>query len=118
MLSWRGALTSGDGVVGMTGEQRMRTVAEHLAQALALVAPLPSVDLPLAEALGRRLTRDVVSGSDLPRWDNSAMDGYAVRASDTVDAGAQGVRLEVVADLPAGTAQEPRRAARGRRPAS
>ena len=91
----------------MTGEQRMRTVAEHLAQALALVAPLPSVDLPLAEALGRRLTRDVVSGSDLPRWDNSAMDGYAVRASDTVDAGAQGVRLEVVADLPAGTAQEP-----------
>ena len=28
----------------MTGEQRLRTVAEHLAQALALVAPLPSVD--------------------------------------------------------------------------
>jgi molybdopterin molybdotransferase len=91
----------------MTGEQRMRTVEEHLAQALALVSPLPSVELPLTEALGRWSTHDLSAGSDQPRWDNSAMDGYAVRASDTVGASSQPVRLRVIADLPAGSAQVP-----------
>ncbi len=85
----------------------MRTVAEHLAQALALVSPLPSAQLPLAEALGCTLTQDVVSGTDLPRWDNSAMDGYAIRASDTMGASSEPVRLEVIADLPAGSAGAP-----------
>lgn len=85
----------------------MRTVAEHLAQALALVTPLPSVEMPLDEALGCRLSHDVVSGSDLPRWDNSAMDGYAVRAADTVGASSDPVRLDVIADLPAGSAETP-----------
>ena len=85
----------------------MRTVDEHLAQALALVSPLPSVETPLADALGCRLTQDVVAGSDLPRWDNSAMDGYAVRAADTVGAAQEPVRLAVIADLPAGSAEVP-----------
>jgi len=85
----------------------MRTVAEHLATALALVAPVPSVTVPLAEALGGWLTRDVVSGDDLPRWDNSAMDGYAVHAADTVNARLRPVRLSVIADLPAGSAEVP-----------
>src|SRR5665647_2019308 len=75
----------------------MRTVAEHLATALALVAPVPSVTVPLAEALGGWLTRDVVSGDDLPRWDNSAMDGYAVHAADTVNARLRPVRLSGIA---------------------
>ncbi len=85
----------------------MRTVAEHLAEALALVAPLPPVAMPLADALGGWLTQDVVSGDDLPRWDNSAMDGYAVRAADTAGAGRRAVRLSVIADLPAGSAEIP-----------
>lgn len=91
----------------MTGEQRMRTVAEHLAAALALVDPVPPVETPLAAALGGWLSQDVASGQDLPRWDNSAMDGYAVRAADTADAGLRPVRLAVIADLPAGSAQVP-----------
>ena len=85
----------------------MRTVDEHLASALALVAPLPSLTVALAEALGGRLMQDVTSGADLPRWDNSAMDGYAVRAADTVGAGLHPVRLSVIADLPAGSAEVP-----------
>ncbi len=85
----------------------MRTVAEHLAAVLALVVPVPPVTTPLAEALGGWLTHDVVSGADLPRWDNSAMDGYAVRAMDIVDAGVRPVRLSVIADLPAGSAATP-----------
>jgi molybdopterin molybdotransferase len=42
--------------------------------------------VPLREALGRVLARDVVSHDDVPGFDNSAMDGFAVRASDTATA--------------------------------
>jgi molybdopterin molybdotransferase len=94
----------------------LRTVAEHRRAALDLVAPLPVQKVPLADALGRVLAEDVAAGTDLPRWDNSAMDGYAVRAIDTVDTGDAGatadgppgpVLLRVVADLPAGSAADP-----------
>ena len=88
----------------MSGDPGMRTVAEHRAVALALVAPLPATETPLTEALGGWLAEDVRSETDLPRWDNSAMDGYAVRAADTASAP---VRLPVVADLPAGSPDTP-----------
>lgn len=42
----------------------------------------PPVRLPLAESIGRVLAEDVIAPCDLPRWDNSAMDGYAVRVAD------------------------------------
>ncbi len=85
----------------------MRTVAEHLADARALVEPLPVVMAPLADAEDAWLAQDVVSGVDLPRWASSSMDGYAVRACDTVGAQSAPVGLEVIADLPAGSAGEP-----------
>lgn len=85
----------------------MRTVAEHRRAALDLVAPVPTETVPLGDALGRVLAEDITSGTDLPRWDNSAMDGYAVRAVDTTDAGNRPVLLRVVADLPAGSAENP-----------
>jgi molybdopterin molybdotransferase len=53
---------------------------------LAAVAPLPAVDLPLDAALGLTLAADVVSGWTLPPFDNSAMDGFALRAGDTFGA--------------------------------
>lgn len=54
------------------------------ARALILdkVAVLPAESTPLLEAVGRVLAADVRAPWDLPRWDNSAMDGFAVRAED------------------------------------
>ena len=44
----------------------------------AEVRPLATEDVPLDDSLGRVLAEDVTSGDDLPPWDNSAMDGFAV----------------------------------------
>ena len=57
------------------------------------------------DALGLVLAADVVAGEQVPPFANTAMDGYAVRAADTVGAtDAAPVRLHVVGDLPAGHA--------------
>lgn len=86
----------------------MRTLDEHRAAALALGTPLPAVVVGLADALGLVLAEDVRTDEPLPRWDNSAMDGYAVRADDVRDASAATpVTLRVVADLPAGSSGRP-----------
>ncbi len=60
----------------------MRTVAEHRAVVLSLVEPLPAERVAVGSALGRVLAEDAVAAVDLPGFDNSAMDGYAVRAAD------------------------------------
>ena len=55
--------------------------------------------VPLERAAGRVLSADVVAAYDVPPWDNSAMDGYAVRAGDVGD----GVRLRILETIAAGT---------------
>ncbi|WP_298457194.1 gephyrin-like molybdotransferase Glp [uncultured Cellulomonas sp.] len=86
----------------------MRTVPEHQRAALALVRPLPVIRVALEDADGYVLAEDVRAPTALPRWDNSAMDGYAVRADDVVDASPeQPVTLRVLADLAAGSDAEP-----------
>ncbi|WP_062313557.1 molybdopterin molybdotransferase MoeA [Demequina rhizosphaerae] len=60
----------------------MRSAAEHLAQVLALVAPPEPRVVALAEALGEVAAMDVRATVALPPFDNSSMDGYAVRAAD------------------------------------
>ena len=62
------------------------SVREASERILAAVTPLPPVDLPLREALGLVLAEDVVSSIEHPPWDNSSMDGYAVRAVDVARA--------------------------------
>lgn len=79
---------------------RVEQALEHI---LARVTPLPAETIPIAEALGRILAADVRAAVDLPPFANSSMDGFAVRAADT--AGAP-VRLDVVMDIPAGTAPQ------------
>ena len=66
----------------------MRTIEEHLAAALALAQPLATHEVSLDEALGLVLAQDITSSTALPRFDNSAMDGYAVRAADVAAASA------------------------------
>ncbi|WP_028051161.1 gephyrin-like molybdotransferase Glp [Cellulomonas sp. URHD0024] len=81
----------------------MRPLDEHRAVALALAVPLEPVERGLGELDGMVLTQDVRSADYLPRWDNSAMDGYAVRAADVTP----GATLRVVAELAAGSGDEP-----------
>ena len=52
---------------------------------LERVTALGSEAVAVAEALGRTLAEDVISADPVPGFDNSAMDGYAVRAADTAD---------------------------------
>jgi molybdopterin molybdotransferase len=86
----------------------MRTVEEHLAHILAQVTPTAAETLPLASAQGRTLREPVRAVVDIPVFDNSAMDGFAVRYADVAGASAEHpVTLRVVADLPAGTDLDP-----------
>ncbi|HET9345532.1 MAG TPA: gephyrin-like molybdotransferase Glp [Candidatus Limnocylindrales bacterium] len=73
----------------------------------AVAGPMEAEVAYLSEALGRVLAESVVSTTALPPWDNSAMDGYAIRAADTAGASEDGpVRLEVVGDVRAGQAPD------------
>ncbi|MEV1129091.1 gephyrin-like molybdotransferase Glp [Agromyces sp. NPDC049794] len=83
-------------------------VSTHLERILATVVPLSGVEVVrLADAAGRTLASDIDALVDLPSFDNSAMDGYAVRRADVAAADDDApVVLDVVADLPAGTAEE------------
>jgi molybdopterin molybdotransferase len=78
-------------------------VEAHLADVLAAVRPMIPVQLGLEEAEGGVLTEDAAALCPLPPFDNSAMDGYAVHASD-VAAAAVGapVVLPVTGQIPAG----------------
>ncbi len=68
---------------------------------LDAVSPLGAGVVPILDAVGRVLAEDVAAPRDLPAWDNSAMDGYAVRAES---AGA-GTSLALSAYIPAGSAR-------------
>ena len=85
-------------------EQARRQVVEG-------VTPLPAEQVKIRESLGRVLAEDVISLEEVPPFDNSAMDGYAVRASETRGAGRDSpVMLSIVeesrAGAPAGVAAE------------
>jgi molybdopterin molybdotransferase len=85
-----------------------RTVEEHRAAVVALLPQMPAEEVPIAQARGRVLAADLVASVSLPSFDNSAMDGYAVRAADLDGAGeGRPVELPVAADLPAGRTDGP-----------
>ncbi|MFN2104391.1 MAG: gephyrin-like molybdotransferase Glp [Candidatus Promineifilaceae bacterium] len=80
------------------------TVEQALSMVLAGVEPLPSEDVPLADALGRVLAAPIVARDSLPPFANSSMDGYAVRAEDTEEAASnKPVSFNVLTDIAAGT---------------
>ncbi len=81
----------------------MRSVEEHQRVVAGLIGPREPVEVAIPEADGLVLADDVVAPLSLPVFDNSAMDGYAVRAEDVVDAGTDcAVTLPVAEDIPAG----------------
>ncbi|NUR88343.1 MAG: molybdopterin molybdotransferase MoeA, partial [Nonomuraea sp.] len=78
----------------------MKSVDAHLADILATVRTLAPLELELERALGTTLAEEVSSPVPLPPFDNSAMDGYAVRAVDIADVP---VTLPVIDDIAAGS---------------
>jgi molybdopterin molybdotransferase len=81
----------------------MLSLEEARDRILAATQPLPVEEVPLLEAGNRILASDITASVDLPRFDNSAVDGYAVRSNDLVLASDEKpVSLEVVAEIPAG----------------
>jgi molybdopterin molybdotransferase len=83
-------------------DEAVRTVEDHQAVVAALLPALAEEQVPLAEAHGRVLARDVTAAVALPGFDNSAMDGYAARWAEVGDAARTPVRLPVAEDIPAG----------------
>ena len=84
--------------------ERMLSVEEAQERLLAVVGdPLPAEEVPLLETLDRVLAESIQSALDLPPWDNSAMDGFAVHAADVTGATRESpVRLRVVGEVRAG----------------
>lgn len=81
----------------------MISVEEALAEILSHVRPLNPERVAILDALGRVLAEEIVSDIDIPPFDNSAMDGYAVRAADVARASAESpVRLAVTGSVAAG----------------
>ena len=81
----------------------MIRVSEALKHILDDVCPLPLEKVPLLEALGRVLGEDIYAPRDIPPKNNSAMDGYVIRSSDSALATpATPVRLRVADEIPAG----------------
>lgn len=81
------------------------SVNEARERILSHFKPLTTEVLPLAETSNRVLADDIHAADDLPLFDNSSMDGFAVRAADAVNAAPDSPRtLRVVADIPAGIA--------------
>ena len=92
----------------MSDGTTFRTVEEQQERVLAAVRPRPAETLPLDRAGGRTLAVDAIAVNPVPAFDNSAMDGFAVRFADVAGAAEDApVTLRVTADLPAGSPEDP-----------
>ncbi|WP_432124918.1 molybdotransferase-like divisome protein Glp [Streptomyces sp. C10-9-1] len=84
------------------------SVDDHLEDILASVRPLDPIELQLPDAQGCVLVDDVTVPVALPPFDNSSMDGYAVRVADLAEAGEDTpVVLAVIGDIAAGSESLP-----------
>ena len=84
--------------------QGLTRLEDALKTVLAAAQPLGLEKVSLLDALGRVLAEDIIAPRDNPPWNNSAMDGFAVRAEDIKQehAIAKPVELTIIEDVPAG----------------
>lgn len=83
----------------------MQSLEDALARIREALSPMPVTRSPVADAAGLILRSPALGAVDLPPFDNSAMDGYALRAADVVDAtGERPAGLRVIGEVPAGRA--------------
>lgn len=93
---------------GVTSAEKPRSVDEHARVVAGLLTTTPVIRLPLAQCAGLALAEPVTAPLPLPPFDNSGMDGYAVRAADIAGAGpGTPVCLPVPEDIPAGRTDSP-----------
>ncbi|MFB6950283.1 gephyrin-like molybdotransferase Glp [Streptomyces niveus] len=93
----------------VAGQGRLWTVDEHLADILATIRPLDPIELQLPDAQGCVLVEDITVPVALPPFDNSSMDGYAVRTADVSGADEEfPAVLTVIGDVAAGGDSLPR----------
>lgn len=93
--SW-GMTMRGDSADWLLPSDALRRIVDNM-------QPIGTEPRALLAALGHVLAEDVVARADLPPWDNSAMDGFAVRSGDVRGASAgRPVVLRVVDDIAAG----------------
>ena len=79
-------------------EEALKVLEVHL-----VIPGLSVEELSISNALGRVLAQDIISPSDLPEFDRSTMDGYAVRSGDTFGAAeSRPALLAVIGDIPMG----------------
>ncbi|MBK0865688.1 MAG: molybdopterin molybdotransferase MoeA [Saccharopolyspora sp.] len=101
-------MTDDRGVPQATGPSGLTPVPEHQARIATLLPPARAESRPLADCLDLALAEDLVAAIPLPPFDNSAMDGYAVRSVDVAEAGPDDpVTLPVSEDVPAGRIDSP-----------
>jgi molybdopterin molybdotransferase len=82
----------------------MLSVSEARARILNTFIPVGATSLPIGRLYGRVLASDIVARTDLPLFDNSSVDGFALRISDVSGADRSSPRnLDVIADIRAGT---------------
>jgi len=80
------------------------SVEQARTRILSQIQPVTTEIVSLAESANRVLAMDIVAADDLPLFDNSSMDGFAIRAADSSSAmPASPLTLRVVADIPAGS---------------
>ncbi|CAN5645630.1 molybdopterin molybdotransferase MoeA [soil metagenome] len=80
----------------------MLSVAEARERVLARFEALPPVEVPVSGAAGLVVAEDLTAPHSLPRFDTSAMDGYALRAEDAASASPAPVSLRIVGEVRAG----------------
>lgn len=91
-----------------TGQEHVWSVSEHLDDILGTVRPLEPIELQLLDAQGCVLVEDVTVPVSLPPFDNSSMDGYAVRVADIAGASEEfPAVLTVIGDVAAGQGEQP-----------
>lgn len=84
----------------------MISVEEALEQILGAISPLAPARVPLSEASGLVLAEDIIAQEDIPPFDNSAMDGFALLSRDSQAAPGQPPRLQVIGGVAAGYVSE------------
>jgi molybdopterin molybdotransferase len=98
-----GAIIAAMGFQVSRHSEGMLSVEDAQRRVMAEIAAGPAERVSFQQAAGRVLREDIVATADAPEGDNSAMDGYAVRAADIAGAEAGSpVRLRVAGDIPAG----------------
>ena len=85
------------------GDEPLTPVEDHLAEILGTITPLTPTELSLGDVHGLVLAEDVSTAGPLPSFDNSGMDGYAVRVADVAGATEENpVTLPVTGEVAAG----------------